>query len=147
MAQPRKKKAKKPVDLEKMKRELMDNAETIGIASQLGIPLEEYVAQVMHFVVNPDAEPQLLLVEDADLKAQGFPVPDAGEILEYVEGQVKVLEEAGEVSGYKKTAAKKVDLGTRRFTKGDEEVSNAQASPLLKETVAKELRKGRGRKG
>jgi hypothetical protein len=141
------KKKKKPIDLEKMKRELMANAETIGIAEQLGIPLEDYVAQVMHFVVNPGAEPQVLVVEDADLKAAGFEVPDAAAMLKFAEDQVKVLEEAGELSGYKKGEKKKVDLGTRRPTKGDDEVTAAGAKPELKADVEKELRKDRGRKG
>jgi hypothetical protein len=145
MAPPKKK--KKPINLEKMKRELMENAETIGIAQQLGIPLEDYVAQVMHFVANPDAEPQVLVVEDHDLKAAGFEVPDAAEMLKFAEGQVKLLEEAGELSAYRKSEKKKVDLGTRRATKGDEEVTAAGARPELKAAVDKELRKGRGRKG
>jgi hypothetical protein len=141
------KKKKKPVDLEKLKRELMQNTETIGIAKELGIPLEDYVAQVMHFIVNPDAEPQMLLVEDQDLKANGFEVPDPKEILKFAEGQVKVLEEAGEITGYNKTTKKKVDLGTRRTTEGDEEVSRVEPRAELKAAVDKELKKGRGRKG
>ena len=141
------KKKKKPVDLEKMKRELMANTETIGIAKELGIPLEDYVAQVMHFIVNPDAEPQMLLVEDKDLKANGFEVPDPKEILKFAEDQVKVLEEAGEITGYNKAKRKKIDLGTRRVTEGDEEVSRVEGKPELKAAVDKELKKGRGRKG
>lgn len=144
MAPPKKK--KKAFDLEKMKRELMENQETIGIAKELNIPLEAYVAQVLHFLANPNAEPEVLLVEDDDLRANGFEVPDAKEMLKFAEDQVKVLEEAGEVSAYKKTEKKKVDLGTRRSTKGDEEVTRS-GKPELKEDVEKELRKGRGRKG
>jgi hypothetical protein len=140
------KKKKKPFDLEKMKRELMENQETIGIAKTLNIPLEAYVAQVLHFLANPNAEPEVLLVEDDDLRANGFEVPDADEMLKFAEDQVKVLEEAGEVSAYKKTEKKKVDLGTRRNTKGDDEVTS-RGKPELKEDVEKELRKGRGRKG
>jgi hypothetical protein len=141
------KKKKKPVDLEKIKRELMSNTETIGIAKELGIPLEDYVAQVMHFIVNPDAEPQMLLVEDQDLKAAGFEVPNADEVLKFAEDQVKVLEEAGEITGYNKAKKKKIDLGSRRFTEGDEEVSTAAPKADLKDAVEKELKKGRGRKG
>jgi hypothetical protein len=142
------KKKKKPIDLERMKAQLMENQETIGIAKTLGIPLEDYVAQVLHFVANPDAEPQMLVVEDADLKAQGFEVPDAKEMLDFANQQVEILEEAGELSAYKKSKEKKVDLGTRRRTEGDEEVSQAGPNPELKEAVEKELRdKRRRRKG
>jgi hypothetical protein len=144
---PPSKKKKKPIDLEKLKRELMENTETIGIAKELGIPLEDYVAQVMHFIVNPDAEPQMLVVDDDDLKANGFEVPQAEDILKFAEDQVKVLEEAGEITGYNKAKKKKIDLGTRRFTEGDEEVSTAAPKPELQKAIDKELRKGRGRKG
>jgi hypothetical protein len=144
---PPSKKKKKPIDLEKLKRELMENTETIGIAKELGIPLEDYVAQVMHFIVNPDAEPQLLVVDDDDLKANGFEVPQAEDILKFAEDQVKVLEEAGEITGYNKAKKKKIDLGTRRVTEGDEEVSTAAPKPELRQAIDKELRKGRGRKG
>lgn len=144
---PAPKKKKKPIDLDRLKAELMENTETIGIARELGIPLEEYVGRVLHFVANPDAEPQMLVVEDKDLLAAGFEVPDAKEMLQFAKDQVKVLEEAGEVSAYKKSEKKKVDLGTRRTTTGDEEVSKAGGNRELKEELEKELRKGRGRKG
>ena len=139
-------KAGKTVNTTKLRAKLLADPDTITIASNLGVPLEEYVDQVLHFVKNPKADPQMLVVEDDDLRAAGFEPPDEKKLLAFVEESVATLEEAGEVSGFKDQKKKKVDLGAKvPLTEGDEEVSSAAANPLLKEQISRELKRGRKR--
>ncbi|WP_257459622.1 hypothetical protein [Archangium lipolyticum] len=61
---------------EAIRSRLLADPNTPKLAEQLGVPLEKYVQQVVHFVQNPQEEPQLLVVEDEDLRAMGHEPPE-----------------------------------------------------------------------
>jgi hypothetical protein len=77
---------------EAIRSRLLEDPNTPKLAEQLGVPLEEYVKQVMHFVQNPHEEPQLLIVNDEDLRAMGYEPPSA-------ETLSRVLDEAVALAG------------------------------------------------
>ena len=51
------KKLKRPV--EEIRAELLVDPATQGIASKLGIPVEQYVEKVLDYAQNPEKQPQL----------------------------------------------------------------------------------------
>ena len=60
---------------ESLKARLLEDPSTAQLAEQLGVPLNEYIQQVLHFMQHPGEEPQLLVVEDEDLRSAGYSVP------------------------------------------------------------------------
>ncbi|MFY0577335.1 hypothetical protein ACN28S_26140 [Cystobacter fuscus] len=81
---------------EALRSRLLKDPNTPKLAEQLGVPLEEYVKQVMHFVQNPHEEPQLLVVGDEDLRAMGHEPPSA-------EALSRILDEAVALAGLTQT--------------------------------------------
>jgi|APLak6261678615_1056124.scaffolds.fasta_scaffold08176_2 hypothetical protein len=77
-------------DPEVLRKELMADPNTKGIAKNLGVDLKEYVDQVIHFVMNPKDEPSLYIVEDEDLKAMGLEPLDEKAVGQYIVEAAKV---------------------------------------------------------
>jgi hypothetical protein len=69
---------------EALRKQLMEDPNTKGIAKNLGVSLEDYVNQVLHFVAHPNEEPSLYVVEDADLRGMGLEPPDEAAIGKFV---------------------------------------------------------------
>lgn len=46
-----------------------------AIAKTLEMPLEDYIAQVIHFAMNPNAQPEVVILSEAELKGHGLPPP------------------------------------------------------------------------
>ena len=63
------KKLKRPV--EEIRAELLVDPATQGIASKLGIPVEQYVEKVLDYAQNPEKQPQLNLLPDGVVKSEG----------------------------------------------------------------------------
>ena len=89
------KKKKAPPSAEAIRTKALADPNTAKIADQLGVPLEDYVQQVVHFVLNPDAEPQLYVASDADLRKAGFEPPDGNAVGRYLVEAATVADAAG----------------------------------------------------
>jgi hypothetical protein len=127
---------------EEARAKILADPNTARIAKELSIPLEEYVNMVLHFAMNPGAEPELVMASDEDLRAHGFNPPSIKEVENY-------LEEVVEVSGvylateYNEAAPKPpVSLPQAPAATADD----SQSSPELKDELARTLKKSRGEK-
>jgi hypothetical protein len=99
---------KKPIDTVALRKKLMTDATTKGIAKNLGVDLKEYVDQVIYFVENPKAEPELYVMKDEDLRAAGFEVAGPDEILEVIQNAAATTRR--ETSEFSDLRKKLVDL-------------------------------------
>ncbi len=63
-------------DPEALRKRVLEDPYSEQIAQHLGVPLQEYVEQVVHYVLRPREEPSLYIVEDRELRAMGCEPPD-----------------------------------------------------------------------
>jgi hypothetical protein len=63
-------------DPEALREKLLADPLSQQLAQHLGVPLTEYVDQVLHYVLHPKEAPSLYLLEDKDLRAMGLEPPD-----------------------------------------------------------------------
>ena len=127
-----------PKKLAQLEAKLRADSNTEQIATGVGLSLEEYVKQVMLFVANPEAEPEIYAVEDEELRKAGIEPPDPGAMISYLREAQELLE-VSEVSKFTDKKKKKVELdsGARQL---DEEFSD----PGLKAALDSQLRGKRG---
>ncbi|HYO53658.1 hypothetical protein [Archangium sp.] len=69
---------KKPV--EKVRAELLADADTRRIAKSVGMELEAYVELVLDYAQNPDKQPVLQVASDEELRAAGYEPPTPEEV-------------------------------------------------------------------
>lgn len=62
---------------------ILQDVETSTIAEALGLEPEEYAARVMHYIRNPNADPQLAIMDAAAEKEAG--IPSASECIGFLE--------------------------------------------------------------
>jgi hypothetical protein len=128
----------KQLTLEMVRKRVLSDPNTAKIAKELNIPLEDYVTQVVYFVLHPEADPDMLLVEDQDLRAQGHTPPKQSEMLAYLKEAVAVVEASG-ATGFDDAKKKKVSLdggpSKKRGTTGTH--SNAHLQDELKKQMRK----------
>jgi len=132
--------AKKQLTLEMVQKRVMSDPNTAKIAKELDIPLEQYVAQVCYYVLHPEADPDMVLVEDEDLIKMGHQPPKQSEMLAYIKEAVAVAEASGS-TGFEDTKKKKVSLdgGAGKARKGTTGTHNA----LLQDELKKQMRKSK----
>ena len=70
--------------LEVARQQLMENQEIVQLAEVLGMELEDYVERVLFYATNPDAEPQLHIIEEDELEEMGADVPTMGEVMQWL---------------------------------------------------------------
>jgi hypothetical protein len=71
-------KLKKPI--EKIRAELLEDADTKRIARAMGMELEPYVEMVLDYLQHPEKEPVLKVASDEELRAAGYEPPTVEEI-------------------------------------------------------------------
>lgn len=71
-------KLKKPI--EKIRAELLEDADTKRIARAMGVEVEAYVEMVLDYLQNPEKEPVLKVASDEELRAAGYEPPTTEEI-------------------------------------------------------------------
>jgi hypothetical protein len=120
---------------------LLDDPNTPKIAEKLEMKLEDYVALVVHYVMNPNEQPMLNIVKDEDLAKNGLKPISAGEMNAYMRESVAVAE-AAVGSGF--SEAKKAPVSMASLPQL--QVDPAKQSPDLKADLEKALRRGRGGK-
>ena len=123
-----------------LRAKLVADPNTAGIAEHVGMSLDDYVKQVMSFIENPALEPELYIVQDKDLRAQGYEPPDGKAMISYLK-EVKELLDVTEVSKFTDKKPKKVELDAKV-----EQLDEEYSSPGLKTLLEKELRGKRGGK-
>lgn len=90
-----------PQDAKALRKKVLADENTAEIARNLGISTEEYVDQVMHFLLHPREEPWLYLIEDHSLRTLGLEPPhpeemgrfvmEAAQLAEAAEGKLKLV--------------------------------------------------------
>jgi len=125
--------------LESVKQKVLADPNTAKIAKELNIPLEQYVVQVCYFILHPDADPDVILVEDADLIKMGHTPPKESEMLAYIKEAVAVSDASGDTSGFEGAKHKKVSLdgGGRKRSGTTGTHSNAHLQAELKKQMRK----------
>jgi len=124
-----------------IRKALLDDPNTRGIAANLGVAVEDYVAQVVHFALHPDQEPSLYIVQDQDLLAAGQAPPDADAMGTYLLEAIGV-HAAVEATEYTAPRKELVSLAQTPAAQAPEKVDER-----LKEAVDRERLSERGRKG
>jgi hypothetical protein len=130
---------KKQHDPVALKKRLMADPATIEIAKTIKTPLAEYVDQVVHFMMNPQADAQVTVLTDAELKEKGLTAPDNDAMGKYLIEAVAVSNAANS-TGFADKKAEKLSLtGQVAATEPTE-----KTDPALKEALDKQLRGLRG---
>ncbi len=127
---------------EAVRQAVLADPNTKAIAEKLGATVEQYVEQVVHFAMNPGAEPSLYVVEDEDLRALGMQPPDADAMGQYLVEAVSVQKAAG-ATGFEGAKAKKVSLASEKDLPA---VDAKDADPKLKAELDQAMRGKRGGK-
>jgi hypothetical protein len=125
---------------EAIRSRLLQDPNTPKLAEQLGVPLEEYVQQVMYFVQNPHEEPQLLVVEDEDLRAMGHEPPSA-EALDRILDEAVALADLTERTDF--TPAKKPLVSLTGLPENPAPTASAPARSETSSELEAQLRRGR----
>ncbi len=133
-------KKKAPKDPEALRAQLMEDPETKAIAKHLGVELKDYVAQVLHFVQNPSADPQVYVAEDEDLRSIGWEPADGEAIGKHLVEAVAVAK-AADATEYTDPRKRLVTL--------DQAPAQVIGKPdkKLQDELTKQLRTKRGGKG
>jgi hypothetical protein len=132
-----------PKDPQAVRALVLSDPNTAKIAEKLGVPLEDYVREVVHFVLNPKADASLYVVEDDDLRTAGFEPPDADAIGRFITEAAAVSSAADATEWTDPRGKKPVDLDGPR---GAPEVPD-KTDPKLKKDLDRALRAKRGGKG
>lgn len=128
-------------DPEAIRAKVLADPNTAIIAESLGIDVEEYAEQVVHFVMNPNQEPVIAVMSDEKLKTLGHNPPDGHFLMSQIAGTAATV---GERSNFSAAQKPKVALEQVRVGEG---VDTSGADPKLKADLAEELRRNRSKKG
>lgn len=82
-------------DLDALRARLLADPETQSIAEALEVSIEAYVDQVLHYVANPQEEPQYAVLETEVAESRGLPT--FTELLSFISGVAR-----GEIRGREK---------------------------------------------
>jgi hypothetical protein len=83
-----------PQDARTLRKKVLADENTAEIARTLGVPTDEYVDQIAHFLLSPPQEPWLYVIEDEDLLAMGLVPPDREEMGRFVMDAARLAEAA-----------------------------------------------------
>ena len=131
-----KKSSKSP---EALRKQLMADPNTQGIAKNLGVELKKYVDQVVHYVMNPGDEPNLYMVEDEDLRGMGLEPPSEEAIGRHI---IDVLTVSSSTDRTDYVAPKKKLVNTDLPPTAQ---SHGKTDVKLKDEVRKQMRIKRGK--
>ncbi|WP_224240625.1 hypothetical protein [Hyalangium gracile] len=113
---------KRPIEV--VRAELLKDADTKRIAKAVGMELEAYVELVLQYAQDKDKEPVLEVVEDEELRANGFNPPSAEDVAKFI------------IQGAKG------ELGVNQeFEKSEFETSKGPKGPALTATPTGEIPK------
>jgi len=112
---------------------ILEDAETATIAESLGLEPAEYAKRVMHYIRNPNADPQLQFMDAEAEKEAGVPtVADCVTFLEKVEsGEIGGEHDKVEFAGFDDDEKSQATATGARPKKG-----HSQAPPMPGESTA-----------
>lgn len=134
-------KKKAPKDPEALRKQLMADPETQGIAKNLGVELKDYVDQVVHYVQHPNEDPPIYMVEDEDLRSVGWEPPDPDAIGRHLL-EVVAVSKAADSTEYTDPKKRLVTLDQAPAAQ-----ATGKTDPKLQDELKKQLRGKRGGKG
>jgi hypothetical protein len=130
---------KGPKDPLEIKKKILADPNTAKIAETLGVDLQEYVEGVVHFVMNPDQKPELVVVTDDVAKERfGLTLPKEAEIIAKFNTEYE-LATIADKTDFQAAKAKPVQMETPESPSGERTGEDAK----LKEELKKQLR-GKG---
>jgi hypothetical protein len=137
--------ARKPTaaqDPQALRQKIRDDPYSEQIAQHLGVSLQEYVDQVVHYVLHPKEDPGLYIVKDKDLRAMGLEPPDAQAMGRFVVEAAALAEAADGPTRFVDSRKAPVQLeGSRARPEGEHE---PRMDPRLKEELERKRRNSRG---
>jgi hypothetical protein len=146
MTEPTKPQGQPSRDPEAIRKKVLADPNTEQIAKNLGVPLEDYVNQVVHFVLHPNEDPNIYIVEDEDLRAMGLEPPNAEEMGRFVMNaatEATAIEEAkGSRTEFVEARKDPVRLQDPRAASSGETMESKD--PHLKTDLEKQVRTTRG---
>lgn len=108
-----------------------------AIAKTLEMPLEDYIAQVIHFAMNPNAQPEVVILSKAELKGHGLPPPpSAEEVGRFLIEEVSLAKAGNPANEFSAHKAEPVSLGATNISTQSIEKTDKK----LKEELMKQLR-------
>jgi 5-deoxy-D-glucuronate isomerase len=129
---------KNPLEI---KKKILADPNTAKIAQTLGVDLAEYVEGVVHFVMNPDQKPELVVVTDEVAKERfGLTLPKEGEIIKQFETELE-LATVADKTDFQAAKVKPMQMETPEAPSAERNAEDLK----LKEELKKQLRgKGSG---
>lgn len=119
---------------------LLADPHVAAMAETLDVPLEDYIAQVLHFVKNPDAEPEIVILSEEELRQNNLPpAPTGQEVGRVLLEAVAVVEASNPASKYADKKAAPVSLGKTNIETQQVETTDEG----LKAELMKQLRVNR----
>src|SRR5437879_6176664 len=97
------------LDPKAVRKKILADPNTAKIADTLQIPLEDYVDQVVEYVLNPKKDPDLVVIKDDDLKKLGLFAPNPREMANYLDDHLEAAE-VSEVTDFTPAKKPKVTL-------------------------------------
>jgi hypothetical protein len=128
-------------EAEALRKKILGDPNTAKIAENLGVPLEDYVNQVLHFALHPNEEPQLYVVEDAALRQMGYEPPDAEAMGQYIVEAATLAEASAPQTGFDEAKKPPVQLQSAQGSAAPQK-DDAQLKADLDKRIA-----GRGQQG
>lgn len=124
-----------------IRRALLEDPNTAGIAKSLGVSLEDYIEQVIRFAMNPKAEPIVSVLKPEIIREKGGVVPDGEAMGKYLVEAVAVAKVA-HTTEFADPKAEKVELSGK-----DTAQPTDKTDAELKAQIDKQLRANRPSKG
>jgi len=109
------------VPLEVARQQLMEDEDTIAIAKSFGLPLEKYVEMVLKYALDPNKEPEIIVLDEEVQQTHGEKLPRQHEVLNWLE----------------KVASGEIELGPPQMSMSDKVEKVNDRSNLSKITGAK----------
>ncbi len=124
---------------EEIRKKVLADPNTAQIAEKLGVSLDEYVNQVVFFVLNPNAEPSLYVVEDEDLRSMGEKPSTEDEVGQYLMEAIAIAKAANtSTTEYSEAKKKLVEMPDTPAPSAD----TKEKDPTLADDVNKSRRVG-----
>lgn len=138
---------KRPV--EEVRAELLKDPETKRIAEAVSMKLEDYVELVLKYATDPNKEPVLNVMPDAQAKAEGYPVHSTEEVAQFfvdaakgeLPGQGNPFSKSGFDSGAGATGKKP------SLTAPAGDLPQGPKDPALRKELLDQVKKGGGTRG
>lgn len=94
---------------DRAKAKLLSDPNTPKLAQALGLSVEAWVDEVLHFVEHPLAEPELVMATDADLRAHGVTPCDEAEMLRWLQS-AQAVQSATELTAFEPARVARLSL-------------------------------------